>query len=280
MNAAENHATESHFRNARIAKVFLFRFTAAFISLFWYAFSPSHSLTQLTVQLATFLIFGQAWGLLLDAGLPACARRAREFAFLRRVRSAEDSGLTEGRRGRRLIRHAQSAAWAESRLPRYDSFDDYAAMLIQFGHVTFFAWAFPLAPAVALAFNVATMRTDAFKLCFNTQRPIAAKAGGIGVWYNVLVTMALAAVLVNCAHLALVSTQFSRYMPPGLTGTQKLLIVFVVEHAVLALRLVIPFLLPPASPAIRRRLARDDYALMRLQMGRVSLHATRGGGEF
>jgi hypothetical protein len=277
MNDAENHATESDYRNARICKVFLFRFTAAFISLFWYAFSPSQSLTQLAVQLAAYLVFAQWWSLLLSTAVPALMRRVRDCAFARRVQSAEDSGLAEGRRGRRLIRHAQADAWREARLPKHDSFDDYASSLIQLGHVTFFAWAFPLAPAVALVFNLFAMRANAFRLLYNTQRPIAVKAGGIGIWYSVLEAMALGAVLVNCAQLALVSNAVDLYLPPHLDARQRLLCIFVVEHAVLALRLVLPAVLPATPKSVRTRIAKDDFALLRLQLrGQTSLHATGG----
>lgn len=173
------------------------------------------------------------------------------------------------------MRHAQSASWAEARLPRYDAFDDYSAALIQWGHVTFFSWAFPLAPAAALLFNVLAMRANAFKLTVTSRRPIAAKASGIGVWFSVLEAMALAAVLVNCAQLALVSGAVRLYLPAGLTDAQRLLVVFVVEHAVLALRLVLPVLLPPTPKHVLARVARDDFALVRLQLGRASLGQTR-----
>ena len=269
LNSWENHATESEFRNHRIAKVFFSRFTVSFISLFYYAFSPQHSVVQLTVQLAAFLVVGQLWNNILEVILPTCLRQCRECKFKRRLRHAEESGLTEGRRGRRLIRHAQAQAWVESRMPRYDSFNDYAEMLIQFGYVTFFSWAFPLAPVFALINNLIEMRTDAYKLCYNTQRPIAHKAGGIGVWYNVLVAMSLLAVLTNCAHLALVSRQFNLYFP-GLTDSQKMLVVFVFEHLVLSLRLIMPYLVPPTPSKVKRRIQRDNFALARLQ-GRRSL---------
>lgn len=65
-------------------------------------------------------------------------------------------------------------------MPVYDTFNDYAEMLIQFGYVTFFSWAFPLAPLCALLNNLLEMRADAYKLCSFSQRPIAHKAGGIG----------------------------------------------------------------------------------------------------
>ena len=44
------------------------------------------------------------------------------------VQQAEDSGLTEGKRGRRLVQQAQSSAWIEASLPEYDTFNDYAEM--------------------------------------------------------------------------------------------------------------------------------------------------------
>ena len=40
--------------------------------------------------------------------------------------------------------------------------------------------AFPLAPLCALVANLVEMRADAYKLCFNAQRPVAVRAGGIG----------------------------------------------------------------------------------------------------
>ena len=77
-------------------------------------------------KLATFLVIGQVWSKFLEVMLPLCWRRLIECKFARRLQHAEDSGLTEGRRGRRLMRHAKQQAWRESRMPQYDSFDDYA----------------------------------------------------------------------------------------------------------------------------------------------------------
>ncbi|KAA0152414.1 hypothetical protein FNF29_03980 [Cafeteria roenbergensis] len=265
----ENHKTESLFRNHRIAKVFVFRFVNSFISLFYYAFSPSSSLLQLTVQLASFLLAGQLWNTFLEVVFPCAWRWYKVCRFRQRVQRAVDSGLTEGRRGRRLLRHARSEAWAESRLAEYDTFNDYAEMLIQFGYVTFFSWAFPLAPLCALVNNVFEMRTDAYKLLYNTQRPIAYKAGGIGVWLGVLQGMSLLAVLTNCAHLALASKQFSLYFP-GLTDAQKMLVVFLLEHAVLGVKLFLGSVIPHTPERVQKRVARDNFFLARLQ-GRRSV---------
>ena len=81
--------------------------------------------------------------------------------------------------------------------------------------------------------------------------------------------MSLLAVLTNCAHLALVSKQFSYYFP-ALTDSQKMLVVFVFEHIVLSLRLVMPYCVPATSAHVKRRILRDEFALAWL-LGRRSV---------
>ena len=71
---------------------------------------------------------GQVWNTVLDVLFPYIGRKYRECRFRAKVERAEESGLTEGRRGRRLLRHARSQAWAESRLSEYDTFNEYAKM--------------------------------------------------------------------------------------------------------------------------------------------------------
>lgn len=95
------------------------------------AFSPNHTLLQLAVQLGAFLIAGQLLGAARGLIVPATVRCCKEAAFRWRLRTAEETGVAEGRRGRRLMRHAKMAAWAESRLQAYDTFLCYARLLIQ-----------------------------------------------------------------------------------------------------------------------------------------------------
>ena len=60
----------------------------------------------------------------------------------------------------------------EGSTPQYEgTFDDYLEMFIQFGYVTLFSSAYPLAGLCALLNNLIEVRSDAFKLCFIHQRP-------------------------------------------------------------------------------------------------------------
>ena len=55
-------------------------------------------------------------------------------------------------------------------------------MFIQFGYVTLFSSAYPLAGLCALLNNLIEIRGDAFKLCFVHQRPFGARVNSIGSW--------------------------------------------------------------------------------------------------
>ena len=55
-----------------------------------------------------------------------------------------------------------------------------AAAVIQYGFVTIFVAAFPLAPFFALINNVIEIRVDAYKFVTQWRRPVAARAQDIG----------------------------------------------------------------------------------------------------
>ena len=52
--------------------------------------------------------------------------------------------------------------------------------MIQFGFVTLFVSAFPLAPLFAFLNNIVEVRLDAYKFVTQVRRPIAARAQDIG----------------------------------------------------------------------------------------------------
>ena len=71
----------------------------------------------------------------------------------------------------------------ESSFVQYEgTFEDYLEMFIQFGYVTLFSCAYPLAGFWALLNNVIEVRGDAFKLCFVHQRPFGQRVRNIGTW--------------------------------------------------------------------------------------------------
>ena len=69
--------------------------------------------------------------------------------------------------------------------------------VLQFGFITIFVAAFPLAPLFALLNNWVEIRLDAQKFVCETRRPVADRAQDIGVWFTILDSMAQLAVISN-----------------------------------------------------------------------------------
>lgn len=81
---------------------------------------------------------------------------------------------------------------------------DYAELAVQFGYITLFVVAFPLAPLLALANNYVEFRSDAFKLLTQMQRPVPRGAEDIGAWQGVFTTISCIAVVTNSALVSFV----------------------------------------------------------------------------
>uniref|UniRef100_A0A8C5AG45 Anoctamin n=1 Tax=Gadus morhua TaxID=8049 RepID=A0A8C5AG45_GADMO len=122
---------------------------------------------------------------------------------------------------KKLIRYIRSKRQAfqeeerQKRLQRYeiDHFlepfagltPEYMEMIIQFGFVTLFVASFPLAPLFALLNNIIEIRLDAKKFVGELQRPVAARAKDIGIWYNLLTGVAKVAVIINAFVISFTS---------------------------------------------------------------------------
>lgn len=70
-------------------------------------------------------------------------------------------------------------------------------LVLQFGFITIFVAAFPIAPLFALLNNWIEIRLDASKLICETRRPVAERAQNIGVWFTILDGLVQIAVITN-----------------------------------------------------------------------------------
>ena len=69
--------------------------------------------------------------------------------------------------------------------------------VLQFGFITIFVAAFPLAPLFALLNNWVEIRLDAQKFVCETRRAVAKRAENIGIWFKILEMLAQLAVISN-----------------------------------------------------------------------------------
>ena len=72
--------------------------------------------------------------------------------------------------------------------------------VLQFGFITIFVAAFPLAPLFALLNNWVEIRLDAQKFVCETRRAVAERAENIGIWFKILEMLAKLAVISNVSN--------------------------------------------------------------------------------
>uniref|UniRef100_A0A674AUV5 Anoctamin n=1 Tax=Salmo trutta TaxID=8032 RepID=A0A674AUV5_SALTR len=84
-------------------------------------------------------------------------------------------------------------------------FDEYLEMVLQFGFITIFVAACPLAPLFALINNWVEVRLDAQKFVCQYRRPVAERAQDIGIWLDILQVITYFAVISNAFLIAFTS---------------------------------------------------------------------------
>ncbi|XP_066477596.1 anoctamin-7 [Tiliqua scincoides] len=90
-------------------------------------------------------------------------------------------------------------------LPYTGLFEEYLEMVIQFGFITIFVAACPLAPLFALLNNWVEIRLDAHKFVCEYRRPVVERAQGIGIWFHILEVITHLAVISNAFLIAFTS---------------------------------------------------------------------------
>ncbi|XP_064490152.1 anoctamin-5-like isoform X1 [Ornithodoros turicata] len=91
-------------------------------------------------------------------------------------------------------------------------FYEYLEMAIQFGFVTLFVAAFPLAPLFALLNNIVEIRLDAYKYTSQLRRPLAQRVSNIGAWQVILKGVSIFAVICNAFLIAYTSDFIPRLL--------------------------------------------------------------------
>ncbi|XP_054884748.1 anoctamin-7 [Poeciliopsis prolifica] len=85
-------------------------------------------------------------------------------------------------------------------------FGEYLEMVLQFGFITIFVAACPLAPLFALMNNWVEIRLDAQKFVKEYRRPVVERAQDIGIWFHILQFITHVAVISNAFLIAFTSS--------------------------------------------------------------------------
>ena len=249
LNDYENHRTDTEYENALIAKSFLFKFVNSYNSLFYIAWFKKYDktvngctdndcLTELQKQLGTIFVSLIILNNLIEVGVPFL--RAHKAKIL-----MQDVG-------------PRSVPEMEFEMEEYEStFDDFDEIVIQYGYVTMFVVAFPLAPMLALANNVLETRIDSSKLCVMTRRPEPKGASNIGKWYDILNIVGFVSVITNCALIAFASPKVSSWFNNDHAWLAYAFII--AEHGIFILKFAIAYFMPDEPEDYHIHIARQEY---------------------
>ncbi|KYO24816.1 anoctamin-7 [Alligator mississippiensis] len=215
----EMHRTQSKFEDAFTFKVFIFQFVNFYSSPIYIAFfkgrfvgypghygtlfsvrneecGPGGCLIELAQELLVIMVGKQMINNVQEIVLPKLKGWWQKYNLRSKTTSNEASSAP-----------VPPAPWqsnCELLVPE-GLFDEYLEMVLQFGFVTIFVAAFPLAPLFALLNNWAEIRVDAQKFVCEYQRPVAERAQGIGIWFYILEVITNLAVISNAFLIAFTS---------------------------------------------------------------------------
>jgi len=136
--------------------------------------------------------------------------------------------------------------------------NEYNEIVLLYGYLSLFAVAFPLAPVLVLFNNLVEVRSDAYKILRFNQMPYAYPADTIGAWFVVLEVLGYLSVLSNVALLVYTSDSLG-FLFSGVTDTARAVAFFLLENAIIALKLLIEAAIPDVPARVQKRLARQEY---------------------
>ncbi|XP_070345295.1 anoctamin-7 isoform X7 [Equus asinus] len=219
----EMHRTQTKFEDAFTLKVFIFQFVNFYSSPIYIAFfkgrfvgypgnyhtlfgirneecAAGGCLIELAQELLVIMVGKQIINNVQEILIPKLKGWWQKVRLRSRKRQA-GAAMAAGR-----------APWEADYelLPCEGLFDEYLEMVLQFGFVTIFVAACPLAPLFALLNNWVEIRLDARKFVSESRRPVAERAQDIGIWFHILAGLKHLAVISNAFLLAFSSDVLPR----------------------------------------------------------------------
>ena len=195
----ENHRTKTEWRNSFALKRFCFEACDCYLSLFYLAFE-ARDLPRLRIELMSLFSVDCLRRVSFESILPFVAQRVS------RASSGENLNVHSAA-------NAEDSASNQMRLEEYDDFDDWLEMTIQFGYITLFAAAFPLAGLIAVCCNSIELYIDLWKLSHVYRRPTISRTDSIGIWQNLLFIIAVCSIFTNLGLMSCSSGQLASLAP-------------------------------------------------------------------
>eukprot|EP00928_Gymnodinium_smaydae_P031810 TRINITY_DN23228_c0_g2_i1.p1 TRINITY_DN23228_c0_g2~~TRINITY_DN23228_c0_g2_i1.p1 ORF type:complete len:631 (+),score=80.07 TRINITY_DN23228_c0_g2_i1:439-2331(+) len=261
----QNFRNDADHRESLFMKNFAFQFFNRFNSLLWIAFWHQ-DLNRLQIQIIFMIVMPTFTMFMLEIVLPYVKKKRVAERLLARGKLIKVGGTyiptaasKGGDLGRSLSQMSHQALASIN--GTFDIDNQLIEMLVQFGLVSMFIMACPIAPFVAWLNIIFMQKTSMYKLCRLQRMPEPQQILGIGVSYRGLQATCYFALVCNCAMiifskvdnpllpppdnydvsqmrsiegLAILDIVFPRY-----AGVTKLVLLFIGQNLVLLLMTII-----------------------------------------
>lgn len=147
---------------------------------------------------------------------------------------------------------------------KYETFGldgDFAQLLevsVQYGFVTLFAVAFPLAPLLAWIIGILEYQVAREKLIFRSRRPLPSGARDIGKWYDVMETITSLAIVTNAAILSFTLRAFEDYK---FVGHNPFIPFFIILTALYIIRMISRAIFPKLPERYETIIKRHEHII-------------------
>uniref|UniRef100_A0A673NIE4 Anoctamin n=1 Tax=Sinocyclocheilus rhinocerous TaxID=307959 RepID=A0A673NIE4_9TELE len=239
----EMHRTQTKYENAFILKVFIFQFVNFYSSPVYIAFFkgrfvgyPGNYNTLLGIRnedvricLAVGLYVQCIFLKILLKIYPSLSNsKLKTWWHRRKLKPAPSQEVID-----EPDRQPELSPWEANYqlLVCEGLFDEYLEMVLQFGFITIFVAACPLAPLFALINNWVEVRLDAQKFVCEYRRPVVERAQDIGIWLTILKFISYLAVISNAFLIAFTSDFLPRLYYRYTTGSMRGYIDFTLSAA-------------------------------------------------
>lgn len=297
----ENYETESEYDAALTSKMFVLNFITSYLPLFLTAFIyvpfaellvPFLDVFALTVrpfaenekqmtvpssgfhintarlrkQVIYFTFTAQIVNMALEIIVPYVKQRGfskyKEIQIdlaTKRGVSVQDVSASDLPEEAEFLKQVRS----EAERTVYDVTTDIREMVVQFGYLALFSVVWPLTGVSFLANNWLELRTDAVKICLESQRPRPTRADSIGPWLNTLSLLSWMGSITTGALVYLFRNDGlgPDGSPKDITGWALLLSILFAEHAYLGAQWLIRYFVSKLDSPGRRKERAARYSI-------------------
>lgn len=136
---------------------------------------------RLNQQFSYFIITNQIIGFFVENLVPIIVRKVMKFIQIKR--DADYYKINETTENKSEIKFLNKIR-EELLLPEFNVDDEYRELIIQFGYLILFGPIWSLAPIIGFINDIVEIKTDFYKLVYQSTKPIPIKSNSITPWEN------------------------------------------------------------------------------------------------